>query len=90
MGGGGAQLAAVSDPTIKAVIALNPFLSNASEADLNHNSPVLITSGELDFIANPNLHANLHYNVTPESTPKQLYEIQNAGHDPLIGPNGGY
>lgn len=90
MGGGGAQLAAVSDPTIKAVIALNPFLSNASEADLNHNSPVLITSGELDFIASPNLHANVHYTVTPDSTPKQLYEIQNAGHDPLIGPNGGY
>jgi len=89
MGGGGAQLAAVSDPTIKAVIALYPYLSNVSEATLDHSIPLLIISGELDFIANPNSHANIHYTLTPESTPKQLYEVQNAGHDPLIGPYAG-
>ena len=90
MGGGGAQLAAVSDPTIKSVIALYPYLSNVSEATLDHSIPVLIISGELDFIANPNQHANIHYALTPDSTPKQLYEVQNAGHDPLIGPYAGY
>jgi hypothetical protein len=89
MGGGGAQLAAVSDSTIKAVIALYPYLSNASEEILDHNSPLLIISGELDFIAVPTQHANIHYNVTPSSTPKQRYEIQYAIHDPLSGPNGG-
>ena len=86
---GGAQLAAVSDSTIKAVIALYPYLSNASEEILDHSSPLLIISGELDFIAIPTQHANIHYNVTPYSTPKQRYEIQYAGHDPLSGPNGG-
>ena len=89
MGGGGAQLAAVSDSTIKAVIALYPYLSNASEEILDHSSPLLIISGELDFIAIPTQHANIHYNVTPSSTPKQRYEIQYAIHDPLSGPNGG-
>ena len=89
MGGGGAQLAAVSDSTIKAVIALYPYLSNASEEILDHNSPLLIISGELDFIAVPTQHANIHYHVTPYSTPKQRYEIQYAIHDPLSGPNGG-
>ena len=90
MGGGGAQLAALSDPTIKAVIALYPYLNNVSEATLDHSSPLLIISGELDILANPNQHANIHYALTPDSTPKQLYEVQNAGHDPLIGPYAGY
>ncbi len=90
MGGGGAQLAAVSDPSIKAVIALYPYLNNVSEAMLNHSSPLLVIAGELDLIAIPNLHANVHYAATPDSTPKQRYEVQNTGHDPLIGPYGGY
>ena len=89
MGGGGAQLAAVSDSTIQAVIALYPYLSNANEEILDHNSPLLIISGEFDFIAVPNQHANVHYDVTPDITPKQRYEIQNAVHDPLSGPNAG-
>ena len=89
MGGGGAQLAAASDPTIKSVIALYPYLSNVSEETLDHSIPILIISGELDLIANPYLHANIHYALTPDSTPKQLYEVQNAGHDPLIGPYAG-
>lgn len=89
MGGGGAQLAAASDSSIKAVIALYPFLLNAMEEDLDHSSPLLVISGELDFIAAPSLHANIHYAATPESTPKQRYEVNNAGHDPLIGPYAG-
>ena len=89
MGGGGAQLAAASDPTIKSVIALYPYLSNVSEETLDHSIPILIISGELDLIANPYLHANIHYALTPDSTPKQLYEVQNTGHDPLIGPYAG-
>ena len=40
MGGGGAQRAAVLEPSIKAVVALCPWLENAS---LNHTSPVLIS-----------------------------------------------
>jgi dienelactone hydrolase len=89
MGGGGAQLAAASDSTIKAVIALYPFLSDADQQMLNHNVPLLVVSGQLDVIALPSQHANIHYNVTPNSTAKQRFEIQFASHDPLSGPNGG-
>lgn len=89
MGGGGAQLAAVQDSSINAVIALHPFLENATESTLNHKSPVLIVSGQFDLIANPSQHANNHFQVTPEETPKQRYEVQYANHDVISGPNGG-
>ena len=89
MGGGGAQLAAVSDSTLKAVISLYPFLEGVTESSLNHSSPSLIISGQLDFFANPSQHANIHYNATPNETPKQRYEIQLASHDVISGPNGG-
>jgi hypothetical protein len=89
MGGGGAQLAGASDSTLKAIIALYPFLSNATQQMLNHNIAVLIISGQIDLIAVPSQHANNHYNVTPNSTPKQRFEVSFAGHDPLIGPNAG-
>lgn len=89
MGGGGAQLAVASDPSIKVVVALYPFLSNADQQMLNHNCPLLIVSGQLDIIALPSQHANIHYNVTPNSTTKQRYEVQFASHDAVSGPNGG-
>jgi dienelactone hydrolase len=89
MGGGGAQLAAVSDSTIKAIIALYPWLDSPTEETLNHNTPLLIISGELDIIATPSQHANLHYTLAPDNIPKQRYEVQYATHDPISGPNGG-
>ena len=88
-GGGGAQLAAVADSDLKAVIALYPWLENPALIDLSHSVPVLIASGEIDIIAPPSVHANIHYNYTPATTTKLLYEIQNATHDPLIGPYAG-
>ena len=88
-GGGGAQLAAVIDSNLKAVISLYPWLENISALDLNHSVPLFIASGELDLIAPPSLHANIHYNYTPSTTNKLLYEIQNATHDPLSGPYAG-
>lgn len=89
MGGGGAQLAAVQDSSINAVIALHPFLENATELTLNHKSPLLIVSGQFDLMANPSQHANIHFQVTPEETLKQRYEVQYANHDVISGPNGG-
>ncbi len=88
-GGGGAQMAAVADEDFKAVIALYPWLENPTEEELNHNIPVLIISGELDFIAPPSQHANIHYDYTPSTTPKLKYEVQFASHDAISGPNGG-
>lgn len=86
MGGGGAQRAAVLDPTIKGVIALCPWLTNVQ---LNHNSPTLIFSGENDPTAPPAQHANIHYNATPLTTDKLLFEVDNGNHSVANTPNGG-
>ncbi len=91
MGGGGAQLAAVEDPSLKAVIAMCPWLNNLtlSSSDLNHSSPVLIFSGQIDAISPPGIHANVHYDFTPQSTDKLIYEIELASHLVANGPEGG-
>jgi pimeloyl-ACP methyl ester carboxylesterase len=86
MGGGGAQRAAVLDNTIAGVVALCPWLPNAQ---LNHQSPVLIFSGEDDTVAPPSQHADLHYNATPTTTDKVLFEIANGNHSVANTPNGG-
>ncbi|WP_310994102.1 poly(ethylene terephthalate) hydrolase family protein [Aequorivita marina] len=86
MGGGGAQLAAVMDNSIKGVVALCPWLPNPS---LNHESPVLIFSGQNDPTAPPAQHADIHYDVTPETTNKLLFEVENGGHSVANTPNGG-
>jgi dienelactone hydrolase len=90
MGGGGAQLAAAADPTLKAVVALCPWLDGQiTSADLDHAVPVLIFSGENDAIAPPAFHADIHYDYTPETTSKLLFEIDNAGHSVANSPTGG-
>ncbi len=91
MGGGGAQLAAAMEPTLKAVIALCPWLDNwvLGPDDLNHSVPILIFSGENDVNAPPYLHADIHYNYTPNTTDKLLFEVGNGDHFIANGPNGG-
>ncbi len=91
MGGGGAQLAAVADTSIKAVIALCPWLdiSQLEVSDLEHSVPLLIFSGEQDVIAPPQLHADVHYDYTPLSTDKLIFELDNEGHDVANDPAGG-
>ena len=86
MGGGGAQRAAVLDPSIKAVVALCPWLDFT--ANLNHSAPVLIFSGQFDTVAPPALHADLHYANTPNQTQKVLFEIENGVHAVANTPNG--
>ena len=86
MGGGGAQLAAVQDSTIKGVVALCPWLINPV---LDHDSPVLIFSGQNDPTAPPAQHADIHYNVTPNTTNKLLFEVENGDHSVANTPNGG-
>ncbi|QAA80446.1 T9SS type A sorting domain-containing protein [Aequorivita sp. H23M31] len=85
MGGGGAQRAAVLDNTIKGVVALCPWLPNPI---LNHDSPVLIFSGQNDPTAPPAQHANIHYNVTPNTTNKLLFEVKNGDHSVANSPTG--
>ena len=91
MGGGGAQLAAVEDSTIKAIIALCSWIDPAQLTinSLNHDSPILFFSGQIDAIAPPNTHANVHYSYTPNTTDKLLYEISLGGHTVANSPSGG-
>ena len=86
MGGGGAQRAAVLDNTIKGVVALCPYLLNPQ---LDHESPVLIFSGQNDPTAPPAQHADIHYNATPETTNKLLFEVTNGNHSVANTPEGG-
>ncbi|MAP54949.1 T9SS type A sorting domain-containing protein [Altibacter sp.] len=86
MGGGGAQRAAVLDNSIAGVVALCPYLTSPQ---LNHGSPVLIFSGEADTVAPPAQHADIHYNVTPNTTDKLLFEVANGNHSVANSPNGG-
>ncbi|HBL79930.1 MAG TPA: lipase, partial [Aequorivita sp.] len=65
---------------------LCPWLPNAS---LNHDSPVLIFSGENDPTAPPAEHADIHYNVTPNTTDKLLFEVANGNHSVANSPTGG-
>lgn len=85
MGGGGAQRAAVLDSSISAVVALCPYLLSPQ---LNHDVPVLIFSGQNDPTAIPALHANLHYNATPASTNKLLFEVAGGNHSVANSPTG--
>tara|TARA_X000000950_G_scaffold282856_1_gene382482 strand:+ start:737 stop:1879 length:1143 start_codon:yes stop_codon:yes gene_type:complete len=90
MGGGGAQLAAAADTTIKAVVGLCPWLESwRTAADLNHPVPTLILSGQIDAIAPPYYHADVHYGYIPSSTEKLLYEIAAGDHWVANGPGGG-
>ncbi len=86
MGGGGAQRAAVLDETLAGVVALCPWLPNPQ---LNHQVPVLIFSGEDDTVAPPSQHADIHYNTTPTTTDKLLFEVANGDHSVANSPNGG-
>ena len=91
MGGGGAQLAASVDTSLKAIVALCPWLNTLtlSPSDLNHSTPLLILSGQLDAIAAAALHADVHYNYTPNTTDKLIYEIEYGTHVVVTGPEGG-
>jgi hypothetical protein len=86
MGGGGAQRAAVLDNSIKGVVALCPWLPSP---DLDHDSAVVIFSGQNDPVAPPGVHANIHYDNTPNNTNKLLFEIENGNHSVANTPGGG-
>ena len=90
MGGGGAQLAAVTDPSIKAVMAICPWLRSRklTPAEINHATPILFFSAENDCIAPPVSHADVQYDYTPLSTSKMLFEISGGHHWAANNPSG--
>ena len=83
MGGGGAQVAATLDPSIKAVLALCPWKPRPY---LTHDVPVFFLGGERDGPAPVNKHALKHYEKLPDSTPKLLYEVRRGGHSLPMNP----
>jgi hypothetical protein len=86
MGGGGAQRAALIDNSIAAVVALCPYLTRTQ---LNHQNFLLIFNGENEAVAIPSQHADIHYNTTPNTTDKLLFEIDNGDHSVGSSPTGG-
>ncbi len=104
IGGGSAQYAATIDSSLRAIIALNPGLAiqdyeNCDNPDydyyclvpehLNHTSPVLIISSEGDIENPTDTDAAVHYNYTPESTTKMLFELEGGNHETGLNPNAG-
>ena len=89
MGGGGAQLAASLDPSLKAVVGLCPWLdlNGFEDSDLIHDVPVLIFTGQNDDIASSAEYGYMHYSNTPNSTDKLYFEIDNGGHGAANAPN---
>ena len=104
IGGGSAQYAATIDSSLKAVIALNPGLAiqDYENCDnpaydyyclvpehLNHISPVLIISSQGDTENPTDIDAAIHYNYTPESTTKMLFELEGGNHETGLNPYSG-
>jgi len=85
MGGGGSQVAATLEPSLRAVVALCPWKPNP---DFDHAVPLLILGAENDSLAPFNEHGLLHYQATPETTPKLMFEVAGAGHWAANGPKG--
>lgn len=89
MGGGGAQLAASIDPSLKAIVGLCPWLdlNGFEDSDLIHDVPVLIFTGQNDNIANSAEYGYMHYQTTPSTTEKLFFEMSNSGHDAANSPD---
>jgi hypothetical protein len=91
LGCGGAQLAALSDPTLKCSVAICPHdgkeLGCALPEDLSSKVPILIIAGEKDKEADPKTQAWEHYRKT--TAPKLIMEVKGGDHYTGLGPSGG-
>lgn len=91
LGGGGAQLAALSDPTLKCSVAICPHdgkeFGCALPENLSNKVPILILAGEKDKEADPKTQAWEHYRKT--TAPKLIMEVKDGDHYTCLGPSGG-
>jgi len=91
LGGGGAQIAALNDPTLKCSVALCPHDGNEFGVpfpeELSASVPVLILCGDHDEEANSQTQAWNHYRKT--TAPKLIFEIKGGDHFTANGPSGG-
>mmetsp|Transcript_21650 Transcript_21650/g.31607 ORF Transcript_21650/g.31607 Transcript_21650/m.31607 type:complete len:321 (+) Transcript_21650:165-1127(+) len=90
LGGGGAQLAAMSDPTLKCSVAICPSdgkdFGTVFPDDLSNTVPILILAGEKDKEADPQTQAWEHYRKT--TAPKLIMEVKDGDHNSCNGPSG--
>jgi hypothetical protein len=97
LGGGGAELAALKDQTLKCVIALVPddgkqmrlssLLTLSFPEVVPTSVPVLIICGEKDDEASPKTNAWPHYRQTGAT--KLIFEVAGGDHYLGLGPAGG-
>jgi dienelactone hydrolase len=83
MGGGGAQVAATLDPSIKAVLAFCPWKPRPL---VTHDVPVFFLGAEKDRPAPVRKHALPHFERLDDTTPKLLYEVRGASHNLPMNP----
>lgn len=84
MGGGGAEFAALEDPTLKCVIASTPYGGPEVPSAV---VPSLVICGQVDPTANPKTHSWKPYERT--AAPKMIFEVSGQGHYAANGPSGG-
>jgi len=97
LGGAGAQLAALEDPTLSCVVALvphdgigpplNPTNVPPFPKELTTKVPTLIVCGEQDDIADPQNHAWPMYDKC-KSSEKIILEVTGGDHGIAHGPAG--
>ncbi len=86
MGGGGTLEAAKNNPTIKAIVGLEPW--NTTVGWQTITAPALMIGAQNDIIAPPAYHAAKFYNSIPDTTPKGYLQIRGADHFVSNQPNG--
>lgn len=92
LGGGGAELAAVEDPTLKCSIAVCPHDGSGHYGvpfpeELSSTVPVLILCSENDREADSQKQAWAHYRKT--TGPSLIFEVSGGDHYSAVGPAGG-
>ncbi len=78
MGGGAVLSAGVLDPTLKAVVALQPWHTTQSFAGIT--TPTLVVACEKDTIAANKQHSDVFYASLSPTLPRAEIEVKGASH----------
>lgn len=78
LGGGGALLAGLNNPMLKAAVGLVPY--SYTQNFSTEQVPTLMIGGQKDTTATPSKHAIAFYNSIPSTTDKAYMELAGADH----------
>ena len=78
MGGGGSLEAASDDPTLDAVVALQPWNTDKTWSEIR--TPTMIIGAQNDTVASVTSHAEPFYNSIPATSEKAYVERRGASH----------